>query len=228
MSNMKSSASKASNQKMPKDRRSEFVRVATQLSDVLSANGFPFTMFLDPELPYFSSLPEEEQERVIKSIDAMGLVCASVVKDGLTLDRNRTIAWRMLKALKMRPLGDVFERFEENDLFEIFNSYNQVVYASPWFMSATGYTLEDLYCRPWTELWGRPKEVVAALTEIVRKTIDPSNESTIVPEMPPSAVWELHTSKSRHGTVQPKAFSPVIDWDSKRGFISVNKIYEIH
>lgn len=218
------SSNQLADQDLPKDQ-SQFRKLADELSAVLARHGLRSKPYDDPSLPRFTVLPAAERQRILRVVDFLLQACLSMEAIGADLSRNRTLAWRVMNAMGFRPLSDVFDKVAETDVIEIYDSNSKIVFATPAFFDLTSYTMEDLYTRPWTDLWGRDPEITNQIFQYVVRTLSPENHDTVALTVPVHEVWELQSHEARRAFVQPTLFSPVKDAFGGRGFMSVNKFF---
>lgn len=201
-----------------------FLALGAGLRELFARSGILSVVTRSAELPYFKALDIESRDKVLRM---MGIVleCGQAMEaHQLSVSRNRSLAWRVMTAMGFKPLSDAFDLITETDIIEIYDSEGKVVFATPVYFDLTSYTMEDLYCRPWTELWGRDPKITEALYAKVGEVLDPTNEKTIPIVIPEHEVYETSSYEKRRAIVKPKLFSPVRDRLGQRGFISVNKL----
>lgn len=175
-----------------------------------------------PNTTYFAKLDDTSKRGVLASLTAMLEAAQAETELRQTRARNRTMMWRVMNTMGYRPLNDVFDKMGEDDLLEIYNSKFQIVFASPALFDLTSYTLEDLYCRPWTELWWRPEAICREIGAGVMQVVSP-NAQTITLGLPPYEIRESSSYEHRRGLIAHKLFSPLLDRDGQPGFLSANE-----
>jgi len=108
-----------------------------------------------PDLPHFSKLPHSEKIRVLQSLKVFNEICREVLSDGKSLGDSPTFIWYGLKKLELRFSSDLFEYITNQNIVELYNRDNVQIFRNFDFFRVTSYTLEDLLCRPWVELFAR-------------------------------------------------------------------------
>lgn len=127
---------------------------------------------------YFASLANAMQLAVLDNLRTYVEVCEDVTRDGKPLTDDYHFLWRMLLKRRLRPSAELFELFEDGDIIDVYdvNGFVQI-FRNMRFFSVCSYSLDELLCRPWFELYARDERVTAgihatALTFASRTTPD--------------------------------------------------------
>lgn len=204
-----------------------FRTIGVALQVLFERSGIVSKVSSSADLPYFKALTTGSRHAVLRSMSVV-LECGLAMEAAReNLSRNRSLAWRVMTAMGFTPLSDAFDLIAESDILEIYDSNGKVVFATPVYFDLTSYSMEDLYCRPWTDLWGRDPHITEKLMAKVAETLAPGNEKTILLDIPEHEVVETSSYERRRAIVKPKLFSPVKDRFGQRGFLSVNSVIAI-
>lgn len=207
-------------------QRESFIELSTRLASFVQAEGGAATPFHDPALPHFSSLDPLHQDFILQQLSTYVFVCEEVKRSGFSVRDARALTWRMLKHLNLTPLGDAFEMIGSEDLVEIYNERHVQCFASLNFLEYVTYTLEDLYCRPWMELYSRDEEIARRIYSSLQLMIEGQIEGTLLLDIPSHLVRETCSVGRRSAVVRPKIFSPVSERGRRSGFITVNEMVQ--
>lgn len=163
------------------DRRDEFICESQIAVKYLESKGKRVQPFLSESLPYFNSLSEELQGQVLNRLSFFNEVCSNVVLAGGDLNNPRVMLWHALQSLKFIFPSDLFNYISDESVVEIYDQENIQIFRNLRFFDFTSYTLEDLLCRPWVELFSRVDKVqVGLITEAIRSIYD-NKVKTILP-----------------------------------------------
>jgi PAS domain-containing protein len=207
------------------DFESLFRDQAEALVVLLKKSGIEIDALAGESLPFFSKLSPQKKETVIFALQALFEACEDMQASDASLTRNRSIAWRVMNTIGFKPQSDVFGMLEESDIIEIYDADFQIVFATPAFFQLTSYTLEDLYCRPWTELWYREPEIHSYIHSKVMETVLTERPQTVVVDVPVHKVQEICSHEGRRANARTKLFSAIEDNDRRRGFLCVSEFH---
>ncbi|PIS10016.1 MAG: hypothetical protein COT73_11630 [Bdellovibrio sp. CG10_big_fil_rev_8_21_14_0_10_47_8] len=203
-----------------------FARGADQMMALLKTLGGARTPPCNPSFLYFRQLTPEARHKVITMLETTLGVCTEMMAEKSNPKNGGVLAWRVLKKMGFQPLSDAFQSYSEGDIVEIYNHHHQMVFASLNVFDSCSYTLEDLYCRPWIELWERDPKITALLFEKAIYVTSPECHETLFLNIPAHQVRETSSHEMLRGSVSPKIFSPVINERGDKGFLSINQVCE--
>lgn len=133
----------------------EFTALAKQTVQYAAMADCKLTPFSGPGLPLFSKLGALEQIQVIDRIKFFNQVCADVLADGKSLKDSSALTWYALRKFNFIFSSDLFQYIEDGNVVEIYDRENVQIFRNFHFFDISSYTLEDLHCRSWTELFIR-------------------------------------------------------------------------
>lgn len=108
-----------------------------------------------PNLPHFGRLNHVEKLRVIDHLEVFNQICRQVLAEGKSLSDASTITWYALRRLNLIFPSDLFSFIDNSNIVEIYDRDNIQIFRNYNFFDVVSYTLEDLLCRPWPELFAR-------------------------------------------------------------------------
>ena len=124
------------------------------------------------ELPYFSNLPVAEQDRVLKELGIYVSICRHTLEMGFALEDSPRFTWVGLKRLGLIPPSDILSIIHKEDVIEIYNFQHCQVFRNFQFFKYCFYTIEEIFCRPWFELYERDTKITEALLASAQQLIE--------------------------------------------------------
>ncbi|MGE4130049.1 MAG: hypothetical protein AB7F86_00340 [Bdellovibrionales bacterium] len=144
----------------------EFVHLSSRVSELANEVGIQITPFRNSNLPHFSRKSEEEKSRVIWDLRNYVTVCEKVQDDGGDLKDPVTVTWMAIKEMGMRPPSDLFSHITADNVIEFHNQDGIQIFRNFHFYQYCSYSLEELYCFPWSTLYSRNEEALNSLLRI--------------------------------------------------------------
>lgn len=114
--------------------------------------------FSSPHLPYFSKLNTQDKQTVIEQLKTYNEICELVLSNAGDLADSSTLTWYALKKFNLRFPSDLFNFIEADSVVEVYDRSNVQIFRNFRFFEFSSYSLEDLLCRTWTELFTRGDE----------------------------------------------------------------------
>ena len=136
----------------------EFTSLAKQTVLFAKMADCKLTAFSGPNLPFFSKLSVLEQRKAITRLEIYNQICAEVLADGKSLKDSTALTWYALKKFNMIFSSDLFQYITNDNVIEVYDRDNVQIFRNFHFFDVSSYTLEDLICRPWTDLFLRVNE----------------------------------------------------------------------
>lgn len=125
---------------------------------------------------YFRCLPDRLQLSTLDHFHRFLEVCEEAQDAGNRLADDRSFLWRMFRKLGVHPVSTLLAEIDDNDVIEIYNADFIQVFRNLKFFTLCSYTLDDLLCRPFWELFQREERITRALLsvagDIYSKTVE--------------------------------------------------------
>lgn len=133
----------------------KFIELAYKIADYASQAGCEMWPFHQASVPYFSSQSHEKKQEILASMQVFIEICQLTLANGKKLDDTKSLAWYGLKHLDMRFTSDLLDKIVDGDILEVYTNDNIQIFRNFKFFELISYTIEDIFCRPWTELFIR-------------------------------------------------------------------------
>ena len=226
MSSIDSNSSRNSliDQKEDENLRNSFYKYAKSLSDLARSVGIDLQPVSSPSLPYFSSLPSENKRGVIRAITQYLEICEATIASGHSLLDSRRITWNALKALGLTPCSDFLDKIGDGDIIEIYDTQNLQIFRNFEFFQLCSYTIEEIYCRPWTTLFKRIDETITTqIVSTVERIVTENKRQTYTLNIPEHIVEEADSPFRLRMNVKLKYLSPLYANGSINALIAVEE-----
>ncbi len=208
--------------------RDLFLFLSQKLRAIVRHDGFDFRVFVNLTLPYFATLTPALQEKAIWHIHTLIEVCKSLQTQGLALNDSRVMIPVFLKLNGLQAPTDTLAALNPTDLVDIYDDHGNLAFVSLAFLCAPhAYSLEEVFCRPWGELYGRTTPYLAneyfelANSILSGECSGPVNTAAISN----TQGLALAAQKGLPILLLPQTLSPIITSDCKvAGYLAVNRL----
>lgn len=173
------------------DLRKRFLKASYQLQKIGALAGYRIFTTTNSELPLFTTLPEAAQRHIVNVIEQSCLIHQTVLGEGKDLKNASAVAWSALKYFGMIPPSDFFDKFESDDVIQIYSIDNLHLFANFRFFELCSYTLEQVYSMPWASLWERDANSLEMMHRTLQATMAPDNNDVVMLNEPAHRVREL-------------------------------------
>lgn len=146
------------------DASHAFVSLAECLQALAKREGMSVRPYDGPAPRSFLNLDLTSQQQVLGRLALYVEICEAVTNGGYSLHDDRQMLWAAIKRLKLRPSAELFGTFDDDDVIEVYLVPQMVqIFRSFRFFSLCSYSLDDLLCRPWWDLYERSDAVTERL-----------------------------------------------------------------
>lgn len=175
-------------------------------------------------LPYFSGLADSEKERLIDLTELLADSTEELLRNQESALDGMKLAQTFLARAALHTASDAFRSYRDGDFVEIYLSNGQSIFSSLNIIALSSYTLEELQCRPWTDLWHREDSVTQQLMALIGGILTDHERKTVYMPTPVHQIFERASSANRSLWIHNKTFSPVWTTDGGTvGFICINE-----
>lgn len=194
----------------------KFIEYSLQISEFASLQKIKITPFNNFELPIFNNLPECNQFTIVSNLEVYRNICEKITLElGSNSDFSQSI-WIALKSLELVPSSDLFNYLKVNRIVEIHNLDGQQMFRNLYFFKFCSYTLEELYCIPWIELFDRPPENTKQMIDFVHKMSKVKlNQTHVITEIDPHITIESKSKYKMCLNYKPLYYSPLFSKDGE-------------
>lgn len=180
--------------------QTRFRELADQLSSLLRDNGYEIHGYTDPSIPHFTELSSTDRSFAMDEVARYLKICTEVVNSGAPLNSSPKFTWRAIRELGLMPPENLFSRIGPGDIVEIYNLSNIQRFRNFLFFKYSSYTVEDLYTRPWTDLFKRHDNAVTDAIISLIATLVSTRDKLLVETGIGSQIIEETLSSRRYVT----------------------------
>jgi hypothetical protein len=148
------------------ERVEKFQRLVEEFSAFAEAEGIEVVPYKGEGPSHFRALPEALQQSTLHHFEAYVEAAREVRAQGESLHNDQLFLWRIFKKLRAHAPNDFLGQLAEGEVIEIHNSEFVQIYRNLHFFSLCSYTLDDLLCRPFWELYERDESIAQHLIRI--------------------------------------------------------------
>lgn len=157
---------------------------------LLQDRGYKVKAYRNPSLPHFSRLSDEHKGEVLQALRAYAEALREVCRYDEKVDMGQFV-WRFLLRLGIVPSEDLFSILQNEQFIQIYNLSQFQIFRSLRCFERCSFTLEELTCRSWYELWERENLFYFALTGLAAKIIQIMKPTLLRLDFPYHTVREV-------------------------------------
>jgi hypothetical protein len=111
--------------------------------------------FSAPSMPFFNKLNQADKLKVLSGLRTFNEICEQILSEGKSLANAKAMTWYALRKFNLHFPSDLFDFIKDENVVEIYDRDNIQIFRNFRFFDVTSYSLEDLLCRPWVDLFAR-------------------------------------------------------------------------
>ena len=192
-----------------------------RLSALLAGHGIEAKPWRDASLPAFRKLDIKGQERVLGHLEEI-CVQMEIHRDRDLDTIQNQILWRVSHQFGFRFPANLFEELPKDAVIELYSKEGTQIFRSLQFFRLCSYTLEEIYCTPWFELFDHHKETMAMCAQMMEKAVKGELRGVIKNPFPNHDVAERLSAEKLSTTIEPVMIGFFGDADDNyNGFLHV-------
>lgn len=150
----------------------DFRDLADQLVQFGSRVGVRIIGYRDSRLPLFRALPFETQSSIVSELKIYLEICSETLANGHDLKNSRQLVWYAMRKLGYIPPSNMFDLVDDSYVIEVHDRELHQVFRNFVFYEYCSYSLEELHCRPWPELYKRDQGAMNSMLEVVESLLE--------------------------------------------------------
>lgn len=171
---------------------SKFKALANEISRLAQSIGIEIVPYRDPNLTLFCAQKREDQQRIILDLSTYLSICQATIANGHSVSNTAKLTWFAIKQFGLRPPSDLFNYISGDDVVvEIHTPEFVQIFRNFMFYTCCSYSLEELYCQPFTILYSRDEVALSPLLESFRRLHTGQVTQTIPMNTPPHIISEV-------------------------------------
>ncbi len=191
----------------------EFKELTERFCKLAAGQGVSVSPYLGEGPGYFAKLSSEQQAATFSNFRRYADICHESVLNGESLVSGTQHLWRMFRRLELRPVSDLLSQIDDTDVIEIYSAHYVQIFRSFSFFLICSYTLDELLCRPFWELFRRDEELYRRMVSVTHRVLLEEIGGVHPWDVEDHTVDEIEGSARFHATVRYKLISPLYDQD---------------
>jgi len=176
-------------------KASKFIDTVEKISAVVKSVGIDLKPYTTLELPYFTKLKDEAQNKALNNLETYYRICQQTVVGGKSLRDTAALTWFAIKEFGYRPPSELFNYINNENVIEIHTADGIQVFRNFEFYKYCSYTLEDLSCRPWNEIFEHDEKLIPDILAISGRVLSGAVKSPIPANIGPYLIKEVDSDK---------------------------------
>ena len=189
----------------------QFRTLSNEISKVADKVNVNIISYRDEGLPYFSKLSHHQQTEILGQLESYLRICNNTLEQYGTKNFSVQMTWSSLKDYGLIPCSDLFDKITAEDVIEIHDMNHKQIFRNFVYFKYCSYSIEDLHCLPWTELYYRPKEDLEQLTSYAEMVAKQPPKKTLYCNLGPHLIKELSSLSRYHILNTVKYYSPLFN-----------------
>jgi len=199
---------------------SEPIKIFKMLLDAFTENaaasGISVVAYTGDAPRFFQALSAPEQQQTLENFARYAEVCHQTIEAGESLTDDKATLWRFIKKLGVRQNADLFSLFEEGDIIEVYDLSNFVqIFRNLRFFSVCSYTLDDILCRPFWELYLKDTKITQKIVDNATTLAKQEATSTLHYDGTKHSLFEIDSSQKYHAIVENRFIAPLFDQNGR-------------
>ncbi len=146
----------------------DFRRSCEEICQILSDYGHQVRPYQDPNLAIFGRLDCARQNQALSDIR----IYLSSIYDTRGLKKNPNLGmqflWSSLKTYGLKCPHDFFNKISEDCIIELYDLEYKQVWRNFHFFDVCSYTIEQVFCEPWTDRYKRDEKMMQKCIELTK------------------------------------------------------------
>jgi hypothetical protein len=198
----------------------KFKRLAEDTCRLLRTEGLDVVAFQEG-LPFFKKMNLLGQSKVTEQLEFFHKLCSEQINENYEIKDNHSFVWRAMRALGLAPTSDLLNYITDDNIVEIHSSDNLQLFRNFKFFEYCSYSLEEIYCIEWWNLYRRDEQSLKELVEIATQVYSGGNLAGLKPLINAHTVSEISSAEKLTLTVSYDWVAPVFQNKRIAGCVSV-------
>lgn len=177
-----------------------------------------------PAMNFFKLLPPQDQQGAINRLEDYLNICRQTHRSGDLIKDARLFVHQGLKHFKMSWDTKVEDCIQSQSLVEFYGLDHRQTFRTFNFFEFTSYTVEDIYCRFWFDLYRRNDEVNKTLFESVGPMFSGESLASVYFDADEHLVEERASLEMLRFWVKPSCVTPLMQQGTLRGYLTIVQV----
>jgi hypothetical protein len=200
---------------LTEDRDVEQFRVlADAYSKFAKEAGIDLLPYREAHLPHFSTQTEATRREILSALERCVSICEKTRAEGHGMSDSPALIWAAFKEFGFRPPSDLFSYIDTKSVIEVHSSQGIQIFRNFNFYKYCSYSLEELYCMPWFQLFERDGKIVQDMIALATRVFTGEIKSTVPMNLPVHTVEERFSQAKHRVKLDMKWIAPVFNADN--------------
>ncbi len=182
--------------KLAKETLPIFINFCEQISNAVSAYGVHLKPYNSHGIQEFLSKESTDQFQILTNLKNYTQHLIEAVSNNVRLvGDNRKHAWFAMRNLGLRPPNDLFDRIDQRDMIEIYDTSGIQVFRSIELYNYMSYSFSEIFCYTWKDLFSRDNFVLNRMSTTVSDVLSGKIQGCIHPQFPTHCAHEIFSEK---------------------------------
>jgi hypothetical protein len=205
--------------------KNSFAKMLKFFCDYADFDGLRLKPYGSENLCYFSVLSLAKQQVVYEDLRRYYQIFLEFIQLHDSFKNNIGHFHLALKKLDIRVEDQVFSALNSEDVIEIYTLDSIQIFRTFNFFHLVTYTLEEIFCRPWFELYERDVFTNEANHKAVKFVLSGQTRSPFFPNIPVHDVYEKKEGGHSTTKIKHRFMAPAYNSDEElTGFINVFQV----
>lgn len=205
--------------------KNSFAKMLKFFCDYAEIEGLRLKPYGSENLCYFSVLSLAKQQVIYEDLRRYYQICLESIQLHNSLKDNMGQFHLALKKLDIQVEGQVFSALNSEDVIEIYTLDSIQIFRTFNFFHLVTYTLEEIFCRPWFELYERDVFTNEANHKAVKHVLSGQARSPIYPNIPIHDIYEKKEGSRSLTKIKHRFMAPAYNSsEDLTGFINVFQV----
>jgi len=172
----------------------------------------------------YSKMPLGAQAHALWQLSTLLEVVKRIQARQESLRNSKALAEEFCKTTQMELPADALHKLQGVEFLDIYNADHQLLFANFTFLETVSYSLEDLFCRSWLDLFARDNEgVQKQIFDLCLQILAGSFFGVVeAGHIPVHLIRETSSPLKLTAYLQPKFFAPLRKEGKICGYFCVN------
>lgn len=161
--------------------RDRFRTLCESLALLLEHEGMAVRPYANENLIFFQMLSPESQDEAIELLEDYLATAKLVLKDKHSLKESRYFVQKALEYFELSAHPEFVAAAQDPRRISEFYSLKGTQFFRTFnYFEMTSYTLEDIYCRQWVDLYERPEGLTSQMLAGIAELVEKNSSQTLI------------------------------------------------
>lgn len=202
----------------------KFRTLCEELSRLIEQEGWVVRPYSHPAMNFFKQLSPREREWAVNRLQDYLNICRQAHRSGNFIKDARFLVRQGLKHFDFSCDVKVEDYIQSKYVVEFYGLDHRQIFRTFNFFEFTSYTIEDMYCRLWFDLYRREESVTKFLFESVGPMMSGQSLDPVYFTTEEHIVEERASLEMLRFWVKEYCVTPLIHKNALRGYLTILQV----